>query len=62
MTKSQSLRVDFEKSVGRLDEALALPKDPISPRRPTAFAASSLLPSRGELAGSAPPDRVGESR
>ena len=29
MTKAQSLRVDFEKAVARLDEALALSKDPI---------------------------------
>ena len=29
MTKAQSLRADFEKTVARLDEALALPKDPI---------------------------------
>jgi len=29
VTKTQSLRVDFEKAVTRLDEALALPKDPI---------------------------------
>ena len=29
MTRSQSLRTDFEKAVARLDEALALPKDPI---------------------------------
>ena len=26
MTKAQSLRMDFEKAVARLDEALALPK------------------------------------
>jgi hypothetical protein len=29
VTKSRSLRVDFERAVARLDEALALPKDPI---------------------------------
>ena len=29
MTKPQSLRVDFAKAVARLEEALALPKDPI---------------------------------
>ena len=29
MTKSQSLRADFARAVTRLDEALALPKDPI---------------------------------
>ena len=31
MTKAQSLRGDFEKAVTRLDETLALPKDPIAP-------------------------------
>jgi predicted nucleotidyltransferase len=29
MTKSQSLRADFARAVTRLEEALALPKDPI---------------------------------
>ena len=29
MTRAQSLRTDFERAVTRLDEALALPKDPI---------------------------------
>ena len=29
MTKPQSLRADFERAVARLDEVLALPKDPI---------------------------------
>jgi Nucleotidyltransferase domain len=29
VTKPQSLRADFEKAMARLDEALALPKDPI---------------------------------
>jgi nucleotidyltransferase substrate binding protein (TIGR01987 family) len=29
VTKAQSLRTDFEKAVIRLEEALALPKDPI---------------------------------
>ena len=29
MTKAQSLRKDFERAIARLDEALALPKDPI---------------------------------
>jgi nucleotidyltransferase substrate binding protein (TIGR01987 family) len=29
VTKSQSLRADFVRSVTRLDEAVALPKDPI---------------------------------
>jgi nucleotidyltransferase substrate binding protein (TIGR01987 family) len=29
VTKSQSLRADFARAVTRLDEALALPKDPI---------------------------------
>jgi hypothetical protein len=29
VTKAQSLRADFAKAVARLDEALALPKDPI---------------------------------
>jgi nucleotidyltransferase substrate binding protein (TIGR01987 family) len=29
VTKSQSLRADFVRAVTRLDEALALPKDPI---------------------------------
>jgi hypothetical protein len=29
VTKRQSLRMDFEKAVTRLDQALALPKDPI---------------------------------
>lgn len=29
MTKAQSLRADFERAVTCLDEALALPKDPI---------------------------------
>jgi len=28
VTKAQSLRADFEKAVARLDEALALPRDP----------------------------------
>jgi hypothetical protein len=30
VTKAQSLRADFEKAMARLDEALALPKDPIA--------------------------------
>ena len=30
MTKSQSLRADFARAVTRLDEALAVPKDPIA--------------------------------
>jgi hypothetical protein len=29
VTKAQSLRADFEKAVARVDEALALPKDPV---------------------------------
>jgi len=29
VTKSQSLRADFARAVTRLDEAIALPKDPI---------------------------------
>ena len=29
MTKAQSLRQDFERAIARLDEALALPQDPI---------------------------------
>ena len=31
MTKAQSLRADFARAITRLDEALALPSDPIVP-------------------------------